>query len=457
MSLFVLLKHPHPAAIWILVFIFLNLFARGVDDPNQNSRLMAMRSMVSDLSFNVDSYIHWSGDWAKTPDGHYYSNKAPGPMFVGAPIFWLIDKFNGDSSIRGLSNLDPKYGRIISIFTQVFPFAIILIVLIGQLQQRQLSTTSIHFTVLALTFGNTSSLFMSDYLGHGLNAVFILGLVCAFFARNIFLVGLTYGFALLCDYSVGLIFIPLLIILFLQNKNNFQWILFFVAGGVFPGILWIWYHTVAFGGPLSIAYAYQRPEMLDCANIPGNIGGIFFPTPRLTILYELIFGSSRGILFTQPWLLFLIAVLIFKKWRILKVFDNAQEDYEFQLLAIFAFLGLFALLFMNASFGAWHGGFTAGPRYICLMFPVFAILGGKCHQKLSSPMRIILWGLLIVSLVFRSLVYGSTIRVEYDMPIWTWYMEYMENASHDDAFQLLLFYFCLGAAAIVVYKRNNLI
>src|SRR5205823_1072127 len=82
----------------------------------------------------------------------------------------------------------------------------------------------------------------------------------------------------------------------------------------------------------------------------------------LTALRGLLFGPERGMLFFVPWALALIPLLFVP----LKKVPGGSR--------LFLCGGLLGLLWMNASVGSWDGGLSAGPRYLCLIFPAIAFL-----------------------------------------------------------------------------------
>src|SRR5688572_23679361 len=86
------MKPTHRLLPWALAFLLINLAVKHDGGVNAASRWLAMRSMCEQGTFTIDHRIEGTIDWARTPDGHYYSNKAPGPMLLGLPAFAIIDQ-----------------------------------------------------------------------------------------------------------------------------------------------------------------------------------------------------------------------------------------------------------------------------------------------------------------------------------------------------------------------------
>lgn len=460
---------PNSIWIWVLAFILLNLAVRGVGDDNPRSRFMTMRAMGQYHTFATDAYIDrfWSADWSHPPNGHYYSNKAPGPMFIGFPLFYLIDRikifyqkvYQQQADVKELmfEKPSPIYGILLSLFLQIIPFSLMVLTLTAWMRKENYPEVSIHFSALAMLFGNTASIFMNTYFGHGMTAFFLLGLIYFYLVRKYFWVGFFYGFALLCDYSVGLLFLPLVLIIILQNRDTsnlnitspppsqktlmakykLRTLFSIITGGILPSALWIWYHWSCFGRPWAMANMFQNPSFQDMSQVKGNLWGIFAPLPNLQSLYQLVLGPERGILFTQPWLLllpFLIFPLLFKKNKSAHLFP----------LFLFSSLGLLLLLWMNASFGSWHAGSSPGPRYLCMIFPVWGFVAGLSYPHLSSRVKIILWFLLLISILFRSLVYATTILSPAGFALWNWHINFLLHSPFKNWLRFILFWLVLS-------------
>jgi len=53
---------------------------------NQNSRLDLLHALFVQKTFKIDQYHENTGD-KSVHDGHYYSDKAPGIVFIALPAF----------------------------------------------------------------------------------------------------------------------------------------------------------------------------------------------------------------------------------------------------------------------------------------------------------------------------------------------------------------------------------
>jgi hypothetical protein len=435
----------------LLTFLLVNIICRGTGGTNELSRLTTMRAMSQEQTFSINKYENWTVDWAITPDGKKYSNKAPGPMLLGLPVFWAIELFTQfdkkverDNEGNRIELPGATTKTILSLLMQVLPFLGILFLIFNQSQYLFKGTTP--FWLIALLFGQTNSIYMNSYFGHGLASIMFLSMIFSLRNKNIKLVGLFFGLSLLCDYGVGILLIPLLIYIYFTMEKKFNWISDFIIGGILPGVLWVWYHTVSFGGPFSFPFTdeFQNPAFHDVKEAGGNLWGVFHLNFKWNILYELLFGAKRGLLFTQPWLLFCIPILLL---NILKT-----KVKEIKYLNSFALTGFFILLIMNTNFGGWHGGWAPGPRYMSLIFPLIAISFGEIFQDLGKKTKTFFWITLIITVFYYLMTYAGTHLIPDDQLPWSF--QYVAILNSNKILIKLLLISCITiVGSIKTYNR----
>ena len=212
-----------PVRDWAWLFLAINIFSTFNAGANPAARWTMMVAMTEDHTVRIDKYYFHTCDWSRTPDGHYYSNKAPGPSLIGYLLFWSLDRAD-TAEIPTRASRD--YTRTVmrdnnlhtlSTVTQVFPFIIVTLLLIKELQKLGAPLAALHVSAVALFFGNTASLFMNTYFGHSMAATFVLFTVLSVHRRWAFRTGLFFGLAVLCDYAAVLLILPLLIALELKS------------------------------------------------------------------------------------------------------------------------------------------------------------------------------------------------------------------------------------------------
>ncbi len=436
---------------WGVAFLILNLVVTHDGNTNAMSRWCTMRSMLEQGSFRIDDSLGDTVDWARTPDGHYYSNKAPGPMLLGFPVFAIVDQIprlweqprDAQGLRPGPSNFTKK---ITCLLIQQIPLLCLVAAIVQWLQQRGVSRAAQTFFLMATLWGNTASLFFNNNCGHGFTAILTLATLYSLLRGSFFAVGLFAGAALLSDYGFGMQIPALLLCVgcrLQSEQHRVSNIARFLLGGVGPGLLWIWYHTACFGSPVSIANHYQNPAFLDTAHEQINLWGIF-RLPPLETFRELLFGGSRGILLTQPWV-YLSPLALCLPFVFSSRASRIRAAPDRRLCTMFCVLSLGGLLLMNASFGGWHGGGSAGPRYLCAIFPCFALWTALDYDHWYAPLWICAWMLLAVAVLFRGLAFSCTILAPCT-PLWPFYLSEIARPRLTAELRLLIYAAALTGA-----------
>ena len=405
---------------------------------NANSRFATMRAMSEQNSFKIDPYIDWTVDWSEI-DGHFYSNKAPGPMLLGFPIFLIVDKivlsFNPDSKLSPPTSSERS---LLNLFIQVIPIALLSVFLMALLMGHGEKETDILMSFILFFFGTSASLFYNSFMGHGLAAMFSFALVIFIFRQKYFLVGLSFGFTLLCDYLSGVYLIPLVFLIPLKKWKGF------LLGGVFPGLLWSLYHLIVTGSLFNTVTKYMNPKFLSPETHPlyGMLG-----VPDLMVAYELLFGARRGLLFTQPWVLIIIPTAIYF------LLKNKYEKSE-RPAVIFCVIGFLLLFLVNISFNGWHGGAVSGPRYLSVGLSALCFLAYLTFPHTKKSWRIIFVSLVLYTIFFRMLVFGTTILApEEGALIGELFNHLKKYAGFKQYFRMFLF---ISSIAFIALKNKSL-
>lgn len=401
---------PRPARWWILLFLAVNVAFPIRPSTNPLSRYALLCALVEDGSFRIDPYVGETIDWSRTPDGHYYSNKAPGPALAALPLFFAFDRLSVGSLPTRAARDEARWHRhrmramsLLSFFVQAVPLAILVALAAAALAASGAPAAGIHFFALAALFGNTASLFTNTFFGHAFAAACALAMAIALLKRSPGWVGFFFGWTLLSDYGAAVL---LPFVLFVVAPR--QWAKLAV-GGLVPGALWIVYHVACFGSPFALPQKFQNPVFVDtAAPLWGVIGGI--PDPRIVV--ALVFGTTRGLLWTQPWVLALC----------LATPSAARKRPDVATLAAVFLPALALLIWMNAAFGGWHGGDTPGPRYLSLVFPALALLAGLSYSALGPISVRASWVGLAVAVALYLVFMAAPVLAPPTLPLWSFYL-----------------------------------
>lgn len=373
--------------------------------------------MVEEHSFRIDPYINLSEDWARTPDGSFYSNKAPGPVFLALPLFWAVDKFVTLGATNRAERVERRESarwmvlKLLSYCTQVIPLVVVWVLLLTQLKASNLSNW---LASLLVFLGCTTSLFMNCFFGHGLAAVALLLGVWALFKRRYAWAGLGVGLAVLSDYGCALLLLPLMGYFLFQRPNlkSFGWLL---LGAALPIALWGWYHTSCFGGWFALPQKFQNPTFVG----DSQVWGVVNLAPNMDAVWHLVHGSVRGLLFTNPW----IFALLLADWTTAK---KSSEQWAFSLVC---WIGFALMFWMNASFNGWHGGSSPGPRYLAPVLPLFGVLILKRFDQYLAVWKIVLGVTIAVAVCFNLMVFVTGQVPPLGFPLWDYYLAALADPS----------------------------
>ncbi len=409
-----------------LLFVLLQLAFTPFQGMNHNtsSRLAAMGSVCSRGTFEISPYLTWMSDWARTPDGRHYSNKAPGGLIIGLPVYCAMDWTFGKGTVQSQWDMHYLHKRVQSLLLQILPWLLVCHLWERRMRRDGLSNQAIYYAQIALLFGSTAAHMMNLWFGHGLVAIFSTLLVLAIMEGRTFWTGTLLGWLLLTEYSSALLFPPALAALALRKRLNVRSVAGLIAGGIIPGTIWIIYHQMAFGSPFHIANHFQNPAFQDKLTEQYQLWGIFgLPSP--TILFKLLFGIERGILLSQPWVLLAAVTLPFLSRKVVAL----------RGIVLFCVSSLTFLLLMNASFGGWHGGASCGPRYLTAALPIFAIPLAYTWDHLSPGWRLLYRGTIIVGAVACFFIMTTTPLTG----LWHHWFSVIQEHPFDFAYKSALF------------------
>lgn len=352
--------------ILILLYAFCNSSKYSAD--NQWSRYALIKSIALKGSFALEQKDCMS-DWS-FHNGHYYSNKAPGTSYFGAPIYLAlyhlekIFKFNPDA--LSLFNL-----KIISFFIASVPTVLICIFMYLFFLSHFPNLENKLLIVSAYSLGTLAFPLSTMLWGHQLAACFLfLSYYFIKISKKYFLGGLFVGFAVFTEYPSALLIPAYIVLIFFlsfrtgEKKSNyfFKNLFNFILGGLIPLTLLMHYHYTCFGSVLSTPYDFENPifkdggiSTVDGLLIVGDYSQLMntnntFLGINYEALLKLLFGAKKGLFFIYP-----ITIIGFLGLCI-------KRNY----LCLFAF---FSFLILNATLSLWEGGTFNGPRYLAPIIP----------------------------------------------------------------------------------------
>ncbi len=332
-----------------------------------------------------------SGDLGYVPHtGHFHPNKPPGTSFLALPAYWVIYQ------VERLLGIDRD--RWWTLTVNSWLMTVCSIGLLSALAAVLFFRLARNFAggalwpaaaaTLAFVFGTTFFPFGTTMFDH--NATAALLLAAFYFLRTgttgkaWLLAGLCAGLAAITNYVAAVpgAFLGLYALLATRPAGSpsaapsapqasrpwfagWRPALLFSLGVIPPFLVICWYGWVNFGSPFKLANDFQNPLFKD----PSGALGMFrlFQSSADVVQFAyvstvLTLSPYRGIFLLSP-------VLILAVWGAIVWLREKTFVADARLcLAIFGFFFL-----VNASFNGYHGGFSAGPRYLVPGLPFLCL------------------------------------------------------------------------------------
>ena len=369
-----------------------------VPNPNEVSRLYLTRAIVDDRALSIDAQARAFGfveDFAEH-DGRLYSDKAPGLSLLGVAPYATARLLGASPSPRSTRNL--LWVTVIAV-----PACLLLVFLAMSLARFGLGDAEVALVVVGLGLGTPHGPYSMLLFGHALaGALVMVAFLAVLFVRrwgegNLMLVlaGGTAGYAVLVEYPAA---VPALCVAGYVASLGIRKLLVFLSATL-PAILLIaWYHTAAFGGPLSTGYQAITGGW-SVAHAHG-LAGVSFPS--WDSIWGLTLSSRRGLLFYSPWLLL-------APWGFVHLW---RERWRAE-----AAVGLVALagsFYVAASFSIWWGGSAFGARHLTVVVPFVMLAAAALARRWRYGVwRAVLGGMVAASVV---LTMGTAVPWPYPSP-----------------------------------------
>jgi 4-amino-4-deoxy-L-arabinose transferase-like glycosyltransferase len=401
-------SHRKTAILLGIVFFFSFSYFYEGGGWNQNSRFDLLRAIVERHTLWIDAYHENTQDKAHFK-GHYYSDKAPGLVFLAVP-FALVAR--PALRIVGVNPESPRGEVALSYFVSAgavaLPAALAAVCLFFLGLRWGGGSSAAAFGALVMSLGAPMWAYASLFWAHALvGACFVFAFASALKvreskdARGDFLwalaVGLAAGWATVTEYPAAPASAILALLTLSQAWSRGRAARWRVMAGVSVGagvclVVLLWYLYAAFG-TFRPSYSYYDPNSFSFMQQQGYLG-LTYPHPDR--LLKILFGCSRGLFFASP---VLVAAPLGLRWL------WKEKVYSAATLAAAA-IAVYYFLF-NASFYWWKAGLSFGPRYAGASIPMLCIGLPVAWRRATPVWRRGLVGLAVFS-VFLALMVVST-------------------------------------------------
>jgi hypothetical protein len=355
------------------VFISYAYFYQG-GGWNQNSRFDLVRAMVERGTLRIDAYHENTQDKAYY-QGHYYSDKAPGVALLALPAAAIA------RPLLRVTGIDPESpsglvatSYLATVFAVALPTALACACLFFIASRLGSSEGGAAFAALAMGLATPIWAYATLFWGHALTGACLL---FAFAAGTMlqsservrldFLcgvaVGLSAGWATVSEYPAAPASVILAVFALAKAwqagwPRRWRTVAGISVGALACIAVLMVYQYRAFGSALHPSYAYYQQGAFPWMK-HGYMGLTY---PRIEVMLKLLFGCRRGLLVVAP-------VLAAAPFGLRVLWKNpATRSAAVAASAVASYYFLF-----NASFSAWDGGWSYGPRYLSAGLPLLCL------------------------------------------------------------------------------------
>ena len=356
----------------VVFFSFIYFYEGG--GWNQNSRFDLLRAIVERHTLQIDAYHENTQDKAHF-QGHYYSDKAPGLVFLAVPFAVAA------RPVLRVVGIDPESPRgevalsyVVTAFAVSLPTALAAVCLFFLGLRFGGGRAGAAFAAVGMCLGTPMWAYAGLFWAHALvGACLVFGLAAALQLRDdtgssgdflwALAVGLAAGWATVTEYPAAPASAMMAVLALSQAWRRGAGARWRVVAGVGVGagiciVVLAGYLYAAFGS-IRPSYAYYDPNSFSFMQQQGYMG-LTYPHPDR--LLKLLFGCSRGLFFASP----VLVAAPFGLWWLWK-----EKTYSAAALVAGAIAAYYFLF--NASFYWWKAGLTFGPRYAGASIPLLCL------------------------------------------------------------------------------------
>ena len=402
---------------WLLatsIFVVVLLIAACFEhsrDWNTTTRFLLTHALVDHGTVEISTFVAKDGellehpptrDLARSTDGRFFCDKAPGLSFLGAipySIYRLVTQHAPAVNATGPNEPSDYWVTLGTVGFAAALSAASLFLLALQWGVRPLAATIIAVASIAATY---QLIYATLYYGHLLAGCLVL-LSFAIFVRPgnsivaMFLAGTLAGLAITVEYTAVIFSAVAMVIgtlsqLGFRKRRSILPLFAFGAGHIVPLMMLGYYHSLVTGSPFRVPYTLEADELF-AYHREGM--GVPIHLPTLEAVQGLIIGPTTG-------LLWYAAIVLGSLPGLFMLARRSRVSAAF--LASLTFGALFVVI---AGFPNWHGGLSTGPRLLLpalplVIAPVVVWFGYSPNQKtgwwIQRVLQVSMFVIMMVSL-----------------------------------------------------------
>lgn len=408
------------ALLFLLVWLSCAWFGSWPFNPNNATRLFAAMAIAETGEARIDAFADMTIDKAMF-DGHYYLDKAPGITLMAVPFVAAANLATGIDSSQvqrvfmgaGIDRYLTLRQRLVTTFATAILTALAAIALLDLVARTTGSTGAGLFAALGFALGSPIWGWSTTLFGHAPVAAL---LVIASWAiqrgtapgtrhpgRFASVAGAALGWALVIEYSALLTALPVGLWALWRTR---QWPSadrvrrygLATAAGIVALLPLLGYNLLAFGTPFRLGYS----GVVGFEGMQQGLFGLTYPKPP--VLYEIVFGSRRGMIWVAP----IMLLAPFGLWALIRRPRTRDIGIMALAVAVTAFL-------YNASYAYWDGGNSTGPRHAVPALGFLAIGLGAFWASADRWERALAAALLAASIAVNLVIASTEIMAPADI------------------------------------------
>lgn len=402
-----------PALIFALVWLSCTWFGSWAFNPNSATRILAATAIVETGSARIDPYGAMTIDKAQF-DGHLYMDKAPGMTLMALPFVaatnWVTQQTSADVPHVVF---DPDAEAFLRLRMRIAIAGIgALLTALAAVALLDLGTgiggsrAAGLFAAISFALGTTVWGWTTTWFGHAAVTSLIAIALWAVWRgtrnglapRYALIAGLALGWAVVVEHGALLLGAPVALWALWRIRDadraaQLRTIALAITGGMLAAIPLLAYNLATFGHPFSTGYS-------GVVGFEGMKQGLFGLTyPKLDVLYEILLGKRRGIIWVAP----ILALAPFGIWTLLR--DPTRRD-----LGVLAAGGALACFLYHAAYIYWDGGNATGPRHALPAIAYLAIGLAAYWGSASRTERALGLAFLAASLALNLIIAAADIQ-----------------------------------------------
>ncbi|GGA53945.1 glycosyltransferase family 39 protein [Sphingomonas psychrolutea] len=429
-----IVRGPHGVALLLFALVWLSCvwFGSFELNPNNATRLFGALSLVERGEATIDRYQTLTIDKAqftRKSGVHYYMDKAPGVTLMAAPVVWATNWITGGNSYDQVIDItNPKLADFLRLrLGLAVAFGAALLTAFAAVLLLDLGTgitgspAAGLFAALGYALGSIVWGWSTTLFGHAPVAALLLMATWAIWRgtsgdreigrwRYPLMAGAALGWAVAIEFpsALGGIAIGLWA---LWRSREAAWpmrrrLYLIAVGTALVAVLPLAaYNQFAFGTPFMTGYQ----GVVGFGGMNEGLFGLTYPKPA--VLWEILFGTRRGMLWVAP-VLVLGALGVSRMIR-----APATRD-----LGVLALSVILIVLAVNASYAYWDGGASVGPRHSVPAIPFLALgLAPFWASLRGMGAKVAAAALLGASMLLNLVVAATDIFAPETMitPVWT--------------------------------------